>query len=95
MDGTLPRIGELHQADIDMAGHQVVDGRGVAAVMHLGPGDAGLELEQLGQEVVDAGAARGRERELAGVLLGVVDKLGHGFHRQLWRHQQHVGGDRE
>ena len=78
----LARIGELHEADVDMAGDQVVDRRRVAAIVHLGPGDAGLELQQLGHEMIDAGAAGRRDGELAGILLGVVDQLGHGLDRQ-------------
>ena len=57
----LDRIDQLLEADIDMARDQVGDRRRVAAIVHLGPGDAGLELQQLAHEMVDAGAARHRD----------------------------------
>src|SRR3981189_2242986 len=38
---------KLLEADVDMACDQVIDGKRIAAIMHLGPGDAGFELEQL------------------------------------------------
>ena len=91
----LERIDELLESDVDMAGDQIVDRRRVAAVVHLGPSDAGLELEQLAEEVIDAGDAAGRERELAGIFVRVIDQFLDRCDRQRGPHQQHVGGEGE
>ena len=51
------RIDNLLESNIDMTCDQVIDRRRVAAIVHLDPADAGLELEQLRHEMVDARAA--------------------------------------
>jgi hypothetical protein len=91
----LERVDELLEAGVDMAGDQVGDRRGVAAIAHLGPGHAGAELQQLAHEMIDADAARHSDCELAWIALSVCDELRHGLHRQGRAHQQHVGRDRK
>src|SRR5262245_31828372 len=68
---------QVREHGIDAAGHEVVHGGASAAIGHVGHLDAGHALEQLAREMRRGTDAGGGEADLARVLLGLVDELGH------------------
>ena len=70
---------------------QVVDRRRAAAIRNVHDVRAGHELEQLAADMTGRAVARGRVRQLAGIVLCVGDQLRDRLERRIGRgRQQHV-----
>ncbi len=80
---------------LDLAGQQVGDRRIGAAIGHVHDVDAGLELEHLGEQMRRGAVALRAEHDLAGIGLGIGDKLGERLHRHRWRDAHHQRRDDE
>ncbi|SPA01294.1 hypothetical protein CBM2626_B110236 [Cupriavidus taiwanensis] len=88
----------------DLAGHQCRQDRRAAVVGHVGELELRFHRQALAGQVGGAADAAGAEGQRVGMLLAVVDQLGHGLDRQLlageqeqwqlghFRHRHQVGG---
>ena len=79
---------EALEHQLHASGDQIVDRRRAALVGHVHDVGAGHELEQLAADMAGRAVARRGVRELAGILLRVVDQL-------LDRLERRVGDDGE
>ena len=73
-----------------MAGDQIVDGRAAAPIRHMDAGRAGFLPEQRSGQMIRRTGTRRRERDLAGILVQLLDQLANVVGRITGICHQHV-----